>query len=128
MKKNNTEFKAILNRENLYLYTCDDLDAIRVFKEVEEAETLRNAFETMNNLYHGEPLKVSAEFCKNARATGRLSEDGLDVWLSLWTIDTYNDRVIHLQACLTDVWDITDSEQGRELMKAHGIETIYKQE
>lgn len=122
----NTEFKVTWNRENLHLYTCDDLDAIHVFK-MNETAVIRDAFITMNRLYHGEPLKVSAEFCKNERAKGRLSNDGLDVWLSLWTVDTYNGRVIHAQAYLTDVWDVTDSEQGRDLLSAHGLVTVYSE-
>lgn len=120
----NSEYKVNFNREQLHLYTCDDLDAIHVFKE-EETETIRDAFIALNGLYHGEPLRVSAEFCKNARAAGRLSKDGLDVWLNLWTVDVYNNRVIHAQACLTDTFDITDSEQGRKLIDEYGLVSIY---
>ena len=118
--------KNSFNREQLHLYTCDDMDAIHVFK-MNETEVIRDAFIPLNRLYNGEPLKVSAEFCKNARAAGRLSKDGLDVWLSLWTVDNYNNRVINVQAYLTDTFDITSSEQGRELIQENGIVRIYHQ-
>lgn len=120
----NNEYKVSFNREQRHLYTRDDMDAIHVFR-MNETEVIRDAFITLNRLYHGEPLKVSAEFCKNVSAAGRLSKDGLDVWLNLWTVDTYNNRVIHVQTCLTDTLDITDSEQGRKLIDEYGLVSIY---
>mgnify|MGYP006920944413 CR=1 FL=1 len=122
MKKDS--YKVTINPTNAYIFTSADYTAMSAFHEI-EAETIRDAFIALNRLYNGEPLKVSAEFCKNARAVDRLSKNGLDVWLDLWTLDTYNNRVINVQAYLTDTFDITDSEQGRELIKARGIEHIY---
>lgn len=122
----NSEFKVTIDATHINIFTEDDMDAMKVFRMSNETEVIRDAFITLNRLFHGEPLKVSAEFCKNARAKGRLSKDGLDVWLCLWTVDTYNNRVIKAQTYMTTVWDITDDERGRQLMRQYGVETIYE--
>ena len=123
----NSEFKVTVDATHINIFTEDDLEAMKVFRMINETEVIRDAFITLNRLYKGHPLKVSAEFCKNARAKGRLSKDGLDVWLCLWTVDTYNNRVIKAQTYITTVWDITDDKRGRELMRQYGVETIYEQ-
>ena len=123
----NSEFKVTVDATHINIFTEDDLEAMKVFRMSNETEVVRDAFIALNRLFHGEPLKVSAEFCKNARAKGRLSKDGLDVWLCLWTVDTYNNRVIKAQTYITTVWDITDDKRGRELMRQYGVETIYEQ-
>ena len=93
-----------------------------------EAGGIRDACIVLNRLFHGEPLKVSAEFCKNCKASGILSNDGLDVWLNRWTFDAYNNRVINVQTYITTVWNITDSEQGLELVRENGLLTIYNKQ
>ena len=123
----NSEFKVTVDATHINIFTEDDLEAMKVFRMSNETEVIRDAFITLNRLYNGHPLKVSAEFCKNARAKGRLSKDGLDVWLCLWTVDTYNNRVIKAQTYITTVWDITDDKRGRELMRQYGVETVYEQ-
>ena len=123
----NSEFKVTIDATHINIFTEDDMNAMKVFRVNNEIETVRDAFIVLNRLFHGEPLKVSAEFCKNARAKGRLSKDGLDVWLCLWTVDTYNNRVIKAQTYITAVWDITDDKRGRELMRQYGVETVYEQ-
>ena len=123
----NSEFKVTVDATHINIFTEDDLEAMKVFRMSNETEVIRDAFIVLNRLFHGEPLKVSAEFCKNARAKGRLSKDGLDVWLCLWTVDTYNNRVIKAQTYITAVWDITDDKRGRELMRQYGVETVYEQ-
>lgn len=122
----NSEYKVAIDPRDANIFTEDDLDAIKVFRMNNETEVVRNAFIAFNRLYNGEPLKVSAEFCKNARAKGRLSKDGLDVWLCLWTVDTYNNRVIKAQTYMTIIWDITDNKRGRQLMRQYGVETVYE--
>ena len=123
----NSEFKVTVDATHINIFTEDDLEAMKVFRMSNETEVIRDAFIALNRLYNGHPLKVSAEFCKNARAKGRLSKDGLDVWLCLWTVDTYNNRVIKAQTYITTVWDITDDKRGRELMRQYGVETVYEQ-
>ena len=123
----NSEFKVTVDATHINIFTEDDLEAMKVFRMSNETEVIRDAFIALNRLYNGHPLKVSAEFCKNARAKGRLSKDGLDVWLCLWTVDTYNNRVIKAQTYITAVWDITDDKRGRELMRQYGVETVYEQ-
>lgn len=109
----NSEFEFTPNSNYIDLFTTDDI------------EVIRKAFATLNNLFHGEPLKASAEFCKNKSANNILSENGLNVWLNLWTVDIYNNRVVNVQTYLTVVLSITDSEQGIELVRKNGLLTIY---
>lgn len=123
----NSEFKVTIDATHINIFTEDDMNAMKVFRVNNEIKVVRDAFIALNRLYNGHPLKVSAEFCKNARAKGRLSKDGLDVWLCLWTVDTYNNRVIKAQTYITAVWDITDDKRGRELMRQYGVETVYEQ-
>ena len=123
----NSEFRVTIDATHINIFTEDDMDAMKVFRMNNEIKVVRDAFIALNRLYNGHPLKVSAEFCKNAQAKGRLSKDGLDVWLCLWTVDTYNNRVIKAQTYITTVWDITDNKRGRELMRQYGVETIYEQ-
>ena len=122
----NSEFKVTVDATHINIFTEDDLEAMKAFRMNNETEVIRDAFIILNRLYNGEPLKVSAEFCKNTRAKERLSKDGLDVWLCLWTVDTYNNRVIKAQTYITTVWDITDDKRGRQLMRQYGVETIYE--
>ena len=121
----NSEFKVAIDPKYTNIFTEDDLDAIKVFRMNNETEVIRDAFVILNRLFHGDPLKVSAEFCKNSKASGVLSNDGLDVWLDLWTFDAYNNRVINVQAYITIVWNICNSEQGLELIREDGLLTIY---
>ena len=79
----NSEFKVTIDATHINIFTEDDLEAIKTFRMNNETEVIRDAFIVLNRLFHGEPLKVSAEFCKNSRANGILSDDGLDVWLNL---------------------------------------------
>ena len=122
----NSEFKVTIDATHMDIFTEDDMNAIEAFKMNNEIKVVRDAFIALNRLYKGHPLKVSAEFCKNTRAKERLSKDGLDVWLCLWTVDTYNNRVIKAQTYITTVWDITDDKRGRQLMRQYGVETIYE--
>lgn len=121
----NSEYKVAINPAHMDIFTPDDLDAIKVFRMSNETEVIRGAFEILNNLFAGEPLTLSAEFCKNCKANGILSNDGLDIWLNLWTFDTYNNRVINVQTYITTVWNITDNEQGLELVRKNGLLMIY---
>ena len=124
----NSEFKVTIDATHMNIFTEDDLDAMKVFRMSNETEVIRAAFIILNRLFHGEPLKVSAEFCKNSKASGILSDDGLDVWLNLWTFDAYNNRVINVQTYITTVWNITDSEQGLELVRENGLLMIYNKQ
>lgn len=124
----NSEFKVTIDATHINIFTEDDMNAIKVFRMSNETEVIRDAFITLNRLFHGEPLKVSAEFCKNCKASGILSDDGLDVWLNLWTFDAYNNRVINVQTYITTVWNITDSEQGLELVRENGLLMIYNKQ
>ena len=124
----NSEFKVTIDATHINIFTEDDMDAMKVFRMNNEIEVIRDAFITLNRLFHGEPLKVSAEFCKNCKARGVLSDDGLDVWLSLWTFDAYNNRVINVQTYITTVWNIKDSEQGLELVRENGLLMIYNKQ
>lgn len=121
----NSKYKVAINPAHTDIFTPDDLDAIKVFRMSNETEVIRGAFEILNNLFAGEPLTLSAEFCKNCKASGILSNDGLDIWLNLWTFDTYNNRVINVQTYITTVWNITDGEQGLELVRKNGLLVIY---
>lgn len=121
----NSEYKVAINPAHMDIFTPDDLDAIKVFRMSNETEVVRGAFEILNNLFAGEPLKMSAEFCKNNKANGILSDDGLDVWLNLWTFDTYNNSVINVQTYITTVWNIANGEQGLELVRKNGLLAIY---
>lgn len=124
----NSEFKVTIDSTHMDIFTEEDMNAIEAFKMNNEIKVVRDAFIALNRLYKGHPLKVSAEFCKNARAKGRLSKDGLDVWLCLWTVDAYNNRVINVQTYITTVWNITDSEQGLELVRENGLLMIYNKQ
>lgn len=124
----NSEFKVTIDATHINIFTEDDMNAMKVFIMTNEIETVRDAFVILNRLFHGEPLKVSAEFCKNSKASGVLSDDGLDVWLNLWTFDAYNNRVINVQTYITTVWNITDSEQGLELVRENGLLMIYNKQ
>lgn len=124
----NSEFKVTIDATHINIFTEDDMNAMKVFRMTNEIETVRDAFVVLNRLFHGEPLKVSAEFCKNSKASGILSDDGLDVWLNLWTFDAYNNRVINVQTYITTVWNITDSEQGLELVRENGLLMIYNKQ
>lgn len=121
----NSEYKVAINPAHMDIFTPDDLDTIKVFRMSNETEVIRGAFEILNNLFAGEPLTLSAEFCKNCKASGILSNDGLDIWLNLWTFDTYYNRVINVQTYITTVWNITDNEQGLELVRKNGLLMIY---
>ena len=120
----NSEFKVTIDATHINIFTEDDMDAMKVFRMSNEIEVIRDAFITLNRLFHGEPLKVS----KNCKASGILSDDGLDVWLNLWTFDAYNNRVINVQTYITTVWNITDSEQGLELVRENGLLMIYNKQ
>lgn len=121
----NSEYKVTVNPAHMDIFTPDDLDAMKVFRMNNETEVIRGAFIIMNRLFAGAPLKVSAEFCKNSKASGILSNDGLDVWLNLWTFNAYNNSVINVQTYITTVWNIANSEQGLELIRKNGLLVIY---
>lgn len=123
-----SEFKVAIDPTHTDIFTPDDMDAIRTLRMTDEIETVRDAFVTLNRLFNGTPLKVSAEFCKNSKASDILSKDGLDIWLSLWTFDAYNNRVINVQTYITTVWNICNSEQGLELVRENGLLTIYNKQ
>lgn len=124
----NSDFKVTIDSTHMNIFTEDDMNAMEAFKMNNEIKVVRDAFITLNRLYNGHPLKVSAEFCKNCKAGGVLSDDGLDVWLNLWTFDAYNNRVINVQTYITTVWNITDSEQGLELVRENGLLMIYNKQ
>lgn len=124
----NSDFKVTIDSTHMNIFTEDDMNAMEAFKMNNEIKVVRDAFIALNRLFHGHPLKVSAEFCKNCKASGILSNDGLDVWLNLWTFDAYNDRVINVQTYITTVWNICNSEQGLELVRENGLLMIYNKQ